>query len=213
MGVKIDTITVFTGRDGTTASLLQPGKLIFYCWEKDSWNSIRERDFYLNNDDGIPQLRRKMEEVLEFMGDCKTFVGSAVIGLPYFILEKAGCSIWEFPGKPAAFLDQILAEENHASCEQTGRGKENTPPAPEEIAPGCYRISLLDIQTKNPGITSKQVLIPFLAQTRFYSLEIHCRHIPPWLENKPYTDKFLFFVDLPALNRIILTLKPKTCLD
>ena len=55
-------------------------------------------------------------------------------------------------------------------------------PAPLEITPGCFAISIREIQGKRPELSSKQVLRQFVLQGAFTELEITCDHVPPWIE-------------------------------
>jgi len=87
------------------------------------------------------------------------------------------------------FLDYIL-EEERKSAKKTNRVKNNLIPAPVETSAGCYRISLKEIQESNTGFTSKQVLLPFLHKGIFYSLEILCSHVPPWLQAELSSNNF-----------------------
>lgn len=178
-----DDIAVFVGENGETASLHEKGKIVMYRKRQGKWKVIDEKDFFIGQGLGIKDLREKMREVVSFLGKCRVFVGLSVSGVPYYELEKHSFRIWEFEGKPLNFLDFVLEKEEEIKeakpddCTETGK-----PPAPLEILPGCYRISLKEIQEGNTGVTSKQVLIPFLRGGRFYSLEVLCNHVPPWLE-------------------------------
>lgn len=175
-------IAVFVDEDGKTASLMQRGKIIIYQKKQGLWQALREKDFALDNHQGISGLRKSMAEALNFLDNCKVFVALSVVGLPYFELEKAYCSVWEFDGLALALLDYVLAkeEENHAFDEN--QGQTEAIPTPLEVSPGSFQISLKEIQKNNSGITSKQALLPFLRQGQFYFLEVLCDHIPPWLE-------------------------------
>lgn len=181
-------IAVYLSADGETASLGDPGRLVLYRRRKGYWGAFREKDFSPVGAGGMKELRRLMGEVLEFMDGCRVFVGNTVTGIPYFELEKSNCAVWEMQGKPRDFLDYILARE-----EEEHRREEKSAvvvvPVPEETGPGCYRISIKEIQENNTGVTSKQVLLPFLHQGNFYELKVLCNHIPPWLEAEFMTGK------------------------
>lgn len=175
-------IAVYLGENGETASLYEKGKIVVYRKKQGKWKAIDEKEFFLEKGLGVKDLREKMGEVISFLGKCKTFVGLSISGVPYFELEKHGFSIWEFEGKPFKFLDYILEKEEEIKEGASGLTESGLPPAPVEILPGCYRISIKEIQEGNTGITSKQALLPFLRGGGFYSLEVLCNHVPPWLE-------------------------------
>lgn len=53
-----------------------------------------------------------------------------------------------------------------------------------DVAEGRYVINLAEILQDNPGLNSRQVLIPALEDTAFKKLEIICDHIPRWFYNE-----------------------------
>jgi Fe-only nitrogenase accessory protein AnfO len=174
-------IAVFTGTDGMSASLDEPGKVVVYRRAQGSWEPDREQDFSLGQARGMRELRRKINEMLQFLGGCRIFVARSATGVPYFELEKAGHSVWEFEGRPADFLEHVWAEEERErTAEQTPAAPEL--PTPEETTPGNFLVNIRDIQGNSADITSKQVLRQFIAGGAFRSLAIICSHVPPWVE-------------------------------
>lgn len=174
-------ITVHMGADGHTASLYEKGKVTVYRKNMGSWETCREMDFALDRGLGMRETRERMREITAFLAGCDIFVGLNVIGVPYFELEKSNISIWEYEGSPLAFLDSILEKEEEDRLTRDSREK-TVIPVPREISGGCYRVSIKKIQEEETGVTSKQVLIPFIRKGGFYSLEVLCSHVPPWLE-------------------------------
>lgn len=175
-------IAVFTGENGETLSLDNPGTITVYRREQGQWSFNRAQEFILDKERGIGGIRRQLAELLDFLQECRIFAAFSVTGMPYFELEKAGCRVWEIAGKPKDFLDNVFIEEEKAREQNGNQGTEVKTPAPVQVAPGCYQISLTGIQAGGTGVTSKQALLPFLRQGVFYSLEVLCSHIPPWLE-------------------------------
>ncbi|BBB92035.1 MAG TPA: Fe-only nitrogenase accessory AnfO family protein [Methylomusa anaerophila] len=173
-------IAVHTGEGGETAAIDVPGTIVFYRKQMGIWGVERTRDFALAPEKGLREMRKQVAELVADLGDCKVFVASAVNGVPYFELEKAGSSVWEFAGKPQDFLDYVLEKEEESA--QAIAPESIVMPVPENLGKGCYRISIKEIQETGTGITSKQVLQPILRQENFHQLEVICNHIPPWLE-------------------------------
>lgn len=174
-------IAVFVNQQGRCASVLTPGKVVIYRKEAGDWQPGRELEFMLDQGRGMRELRLQIAELIAFLGNCTIFVAQSVIGVAYFELEKAQVTIWEFEGAPAEFLDHILAEEE-------ARVEAVLPavaiPVCEETAPGCFAISIKEIQENELGITSKQILLPLIGKKNFASLTILCNHVPPWLETE-----------------------------
>lgn len=172
-------IAVFTDYQGSSASVLSPGKVVVYCKQMQEWQPTRELEFALDQSRGIREMRLQIAALIDFLQGCKIFVALAVVGVAYFELEKAQVAIWEFEGRPAEFLDYIQGEEEAKPVEEF---RPAVIPAPEERLPGCFYISIKEIQESEAGITSKQVLMPLLSKKAFTLLEVTCNHVPPWLE-------------------------------
>jgi len=175
-------IAVAVDKDGATTSLYEPGCLVIYQKKQGRWHIAQQADYDLEQSKGMRHMRAKMAEIVQLLSACsQVFVGLSVTGLPYFELEKAGLSIWEFEGKPVEFLDYILAQEEEAALERE-QVKPVVVPVPQQIEEGYFLISIKEIQENNTGVTTKQVLLPFVRKGEFEKLEILCNHIPPWLE-------------------------------
>jgi len=180
-------IAVLTGQNGVTAPIQESCTLQVYKYSCNTWELYRSIPFCLQSTQGLQAMRDYMQTVIDFLGECRTFVGRSVIGLPFFELDKAGFTIWEMDGAPTKVLDSILEAEAAVAAAALPSPQLNISiPQPEarEISPGCYSISLKEIQNCNGMITSKQVLFPLLANKQIQNLEIICTHVPPWLEVK-----------------------------
>lgn len=205
-------IAVHLGENGETTSLNEKGTIVLFQKNRGKWSVLREKDFHLDQGLGLKDLRRKMEEVINFLTDCRIFVGLSIVGVPYFSLEKAGFSVWEFEGKPGEFLDYIL-EQEEAQAERENHKPSNVVPFPVETSDGCYKLSLKEIQENNLGITSKQVLLPFLRKGKFYSLEVICSHLPPWLEAELISGNLTSSVEKISPNELRVTIAKKCCYE
>lgn len=179
-------IAILIEESGAVALLQEADTIQVYHHHCGIWEVSRSMPLALPTAHGLPGLRRYMQTVVEFLGECRTLVGLSVIGLPFFELEKAGFTIWELPGSPLQALDHIRAAEDTAR--ELPAMKIIMPSLqPREISPGCYTISIKDIQNCNGKITSKQILYPLLKKMDFHRLEVICSHVPPWLEQQIIT--------------------------
>ncbi|HEY3421530.1 MAG TPA: Fe-only nitrogenase accessory AnfO family protein [Methanocellaceae archaeon] len=173
-------IAVFIGADDASTSLDEPGKVKVFRRALGSWELNREKEFSMGDAKSMRELRLRMSEIIRFMDGCRVFVARSASGVPYFELEKAGCTVWECEGKPSAFLERVWDQE-----EKDAMAKAPEPqamPAPEERTPGDFFISIKEIQRNTPEVTSKQVLRQFIRSGAFRTLEVVCGHVPPWLE-------------------------------
>lgn len=204
-------IAVFTGENNMAANLYEKGKIIVYRKKQGEWAELREIEFMLDKTQGMRDLRAKMDEAVDFLADCRIFVARSLSGVPYFALEKAGFSVWEFEGRPMEFLDYILEQEEEARVAETRRREISLVPLPVETGNGCYKISLKEIQTNNTGFTSKQVLLPFLRKGGFYSLEVRCSHVPPWLEAELTAGSLAGVTEKISKDEFRITITKKCC--
>jgi Fe-only nitrogenase accessory protein AnfO len=178
----ISEIAVMTDSNGRTMPLNEPGTVVVYRRNRGAWQEMRVLPFALDEEQGLPGLRRKMAELIAFLGDCRTFVAASASGAAFFELEKARYQVFEIGGAPEDFLDSVWreakAEEEAAAPPAEGANI----PAPVETSPGKFTISIRDIQGKRPEVSSKQVLQQFIRRGAFTELAITCDHIPPWIE-------------------------------
>jgi Fe-only nitrogenase accessory protein AnfO len=178
----ISEIAVITGSDGRTVSLSEPGTFVVYRRERGTWLMERRLPFSLEADDGLAGLRTRMGELIAFLGGCRTLVALSASGALFFGLEKAGFSVYEIAGSPAEFLNNVWRDAKEDQEEKVPLPAGADIPAPLEIAPGKFYISIREIQGKRPEVSSKQVLRSFVQQGSFSELEIVCDHVPPWIE-------------------------------
>ncbi|MFZ3172885.1 MAG: Fe-only nitrogenase accessory AnfO family protein [Carboxydocellales bacterium] len=209
-------IGIYMNVQGETASLNEPGRIVVFQKKQGQWSITREQPFNPGKSVGLAGLRRKMEELISFLADCRIFVGFSIVGITYFSLEKAGFSIWEFHGKPEEFLDYIqeqeaLTENDVKKCDN--QKNDQIIPLPVETSAGCYQISLKKIQENNLGLTSKQVLLPFLRQGKFFALEVICSHLPPWLEAELLQGNLTGAVEKIGPNELKVTISNKSISD
>lgn len=204
-------IAVYVGENGETTSLYDQGRIVVYQKNQGKWSVLKEKEFVLDKSLGMQELRKQMAEALDFLNECKVFVGLSITGVPYFELEKSKFSVWEFEGKPVEFLDYILEEEEGRHAQEVNKGKYNIIPAPVETSDGSYRISIKEIQENDTGVTSKQVLLPFLRQGKFYSLEVLCNHVPPWLEAELFSGDYSGEIEKISNQEVRITIARSCC--
>jgi len=174
-------IAVILGDDGTTGKLGEPGTLAVFGRNAGTWSRVRVMAVVLDPSQGLKGLRAAAAGITAFLRDCRIVVTRSASGALYFELEKAGCSLWEIPGAPEKFLDQVWADEEKAKV-PPGKPTAAGIPKPIEKTPGNFFISIKEVQGKRPDISSKQVLQQFIQSGGFLVLDIVCSHVPPWIE-------------------------------
>lgn len=200
-------IALLVGQTGETTLIKEAKQIQVYQYSCRIWEMCRSMPFSVESTQGLPNMRQYMKTVLEFLGECRILAGLSITGLLFFELEKAGFTIWEIAGSPMYVLDNIVEAE--ANTEVSCSNEINiviSRPEPREVSPGCYSISLKDIQNCNGMVTSKQILFPLLKYMNFRSLEIICAHVPPWLEVKMLSSEINGVIDKITHNETRVTI-------
>ena len=188
-------IAIYLGPDGETAPLQEEGEIKLFQYNCGVWEISRSMPFCLGPSTGLRAMREYMQTILDFLGECRTFVGLSVTGLPFYELEKAGVNIWEIAGSSYNVLNSILQAGDEPAPSPPDTIALIPVPTAREISPGRYYISLKEIQNCNGQVTSKTVLLPLLQHMNFQTLEVTCNHIPPWLEEQILSDQIKARVD------------------
>jgi Fe-only nitrogenase accessory protein AnfO len=178
----ITEIAVMLGSDGRTIPLSEAGTLVVFRRDRRSWQRNRAHGVALDPSAGLAEMRTTVAALNEFLGTCRIIVAESASGALFFELEKARCSVWEIGGVPAEFLDQVWHDEQAGLDQPAAAGPSPEIPAPLELSPGKFFISIREIQGKRPELSSKQVLRSFVQQGQYDELEILCDHVPPWIE-------------------------------
>jgi len=202
-------IAVLVGPNEETTLMQEVNQIQVYQYSCKIWEMCRSMPFSLESTQGLPSTREYVKNVLEFLGECRTLVGLSVTGLLFFELEKVGFTIWEIAGSPLDVIDSILNAEANAKAELNSSCEISiiiSRPEPQMISPGCYSISLKDIQNCNGMVTSKQILFPLIKAMDFISLEVICTHVPPWLEQQILTGQLTGHINKIMPQEFIITI-------
>lgn len=202
-------IAVFVSEDGYTAPMYESGKVVVFRKKENRWELNRSENFGLQPG-GVKELRNQMSQVLAFLGECKIFAAKSITGVAYFELERMQVSVWEISGNPENFLDDMWDREEKNELHESRSDNIQLPPL-TELFPGCYRISLTEIQTRDTGLTTKQALMPVLNKGNFYSLEILCNHLPPWLDLELEGGNYKAHTERISKNEIRVLVIPADC--
>ena len=199
-------IATVLGPDGRSSTLTKPGTVIVYRRNQGIWNKDRELSFAPDEHENLANLRKKMQDLISFLGECKIFVTKTATGALYYELMKAGFSIFEVSGTPDEFLEDVLIEEEKEQVIKLAQ-KNVAIPGPYERSPGEYVVSIKEIQGKIPGVTSKQILMDFMKAGNFSTLEIICDHIPPWIEMESEQKGYLIESEKIRVNEVKMVVK------
>ena len=198
-------IAAFEDEKGMTTLLPQACCLQVYRKQEGIWRKERNLDVNMGEARGLRELRRRIAEILDFLGSCGIVVAESFQGAALHELEKADISMWTVSGLAEPLLEMILAEEETAA-QQSEQPVKKPFPALENRGDGRAYLSIVEIQRSGGGLTSKQVLMPILHQGAFTELEILCAHIPPWLEAEAASRHWACQTQRTAEQQILVTL-------
>ena len=175
-------IAVFLNSKGDTATLNESGVIKVYLKQGEEWQVVKEILFPKQASMNLVTLRENIKNIAASLDKCRVFVAKEVKGVPYTVLDSMGFNTWELEGTPEDFLEFVLNKEE---SESSYIEKPETVPAP--IKNGNTENYFMDLKSEIQSyskFSSKQVLLPFLHNTKFKELEIICGHVPPWFENE-----------------------------
>ncbi len=176
-------IAVFTDENGNLANFYQCAQIKIFEKEKQIFQLRDEINYEKIKPISPIEIRRKTQDLLYFLNECKTVAFKEILGIPYSIFDKAGCNIFSIQDYSLEQLDEIEKDIMVLQEEQNRRKEMESHWLPVELdTPGIYFFDLMQAQEKYPEITSKKALKPFLDTVPFLELRFVCAHIPPWLE-------------------------------
>lgn len=113
--------------------------------------------------------------------DCSLIVGKEIIGVPYHVLCRLGIEVCEADEISEELFDEI--NEDFFAQKTVQEEHADIPPHPIPVDDeGNYYIDFPKVSKCYPELTSKKILVPFLANDLYYSLTIDCEHVMPWLD-------------------------------
>lgn len=206
-------IAVFLGKNGSTTKFYGEGKIVIFVQTIEGWQITRVREFSLKEVQGMIDFRQKPKEILTFLDSCKVFVALSITGIPYYFLEKDGCSIWEFDGEPKDFMDYVFTQQEKSNKKKAKRSSQLVEKSSKtdfvETARGTFSIFIDGIPERGLLHTSKQVLLPFLRRGSYETLEIVCDQIPWWLEEEALKRRLTIQTQDLEKSKIKIILKKK----
>ena len=124
--------------------------------------------------------------LIECLGCSKVIVGTLILGVPYYLLVRAGYEICEAPEFSHLLLEQIYEDYCKSSPIDYSVKEEDRVISKYPVtidSSNDFAVDIIQVQKAYPELSTKKILIPFFTDTLFNSLEIKCSHIMPWLED------------------------------
>lgn len=130
----------------------------------------------------IKNLSEKISMIIKEQNS-ELLIGTAIVGLPYQILNKNGIIMCESDEISQRLFDEIYDDFYNNLALDEEEQVESIPPYPVCIAEdGFFYFNFDKAMKEHSNLSSKKMLIPFLEQELYTCLTIKCSHIMPWLE-------------------------------
>ncbi|SHM39921.1 Iron only nitrogenase protein AnfO (AnfO_nitrog) [Anaerosporobacter mobilis DSM 15930] len=129
----------------------------------------------------IVNLSEKIAAIIKTQ-DSELLIGTAIVGLPYQILNKNGIIMCESDEISQQLFDEIYDDFYNNLAFDEEEQVDDIPPYPVCIAEDGFFYFDFDKAMKiHRDLSSKKMLIPFLEQELYTCLTIKCSHVMPWL--------------------------------
>ncbi|TYQ16501.1 UNVERIFIED_CONTAM: Fe-only nitrogenase accessory protein AnfO [Acetivibrio alkalicellulosi] len=205
-------IALITDKKGSASTLFDNSHIKVYFRDEGKWNLTEDFLFEVDIDKGMADVRIKIEELVARLNSCRVIAGLKFAGVAYNVLDKAGFSIIEVDFKTEDVLDYILEMIKREELQRESENSLNEIPKPIQTeTEGEYFINLIEAQKKQPDISSKKILMPFLKNNNFYKLDVIFSHIPPWINEEKNNLNIIIESSRISSNEYKMTIWKKTC--
>lgn len=183
-------IALYVNSLGEIADFNKSGFIRIFIKDNSKWKLKKETEFEFSPVMKTDNQRLDAVKISEALNDCKVLVAKEIPELIYMLLDDVGVSIWKMEGEQYETLEYVFEKEREEEEEIKIINKHKIYNEEESFLPkeignsGYYTLNLKKLQEDNIGITTKQVLKPFLLKNKFNELVVTCSHIPCWLESE-----------------------------
>ncbi len=175
-------ISVVESNDQKTSSIFEPGFIVTYEENDEGWKILNRFENKVCNAKSIAAVRMAVADTIKQFEDVKIVVASEIPGIAFGIFEAASFEIFLVEKNRFDALDSVKKEMLEIIEEQ--QEKPNKFDIKQFLEPGMNKgdfcLNMEKILSKNPQLTSKKILLPYLKNEEFNSLNVICSHIPKW---------------------------------
>ena len=175
-------IAVIENGSQQTSSLFKPGLIAIYEEDGREWKVLDRLENKVCNAKGMAEVRMAVTDIIKQLGDVKIVVASEIPGIASGTFQAAGFDIFLVENSVLDILDSIKKEMFEAIEERQKEPSkfDITQFLKPGVNKGDFSINIEEIMFKHPDLTSKKILIPYLKNGKFNSLDVICSHIPKW---------------------------------
>lgn len=189
----MEKIAVFLDQKNNISSFLDGTVVKIFQKDEKGWKVKKVIDVDMTNIIGIRGIRNEFQKLINKFDDCKIVVVKKGFGVAYSVFYAQDFSVWELPGKAEEILDDVLRKEKEHEIIEEEEGQKKS--YVEEVKQGEYYLDLIKLQLKEPEVSSKKALLPFIENTAFEALKLRCCHVPLWLRSHSENKNLSFEVE------------------
>jgi Fe-only nitrogenase accessory protein AnfO len=175
-------IAVVENNNQKTSSIFEPGFIAIYEEEGGEWKVLNRFENKVCNAEGIAAVRMAVADTIKQLGDVKIVLASEIPGIAFGTFQAAGFEIFLVENNTLDVLDSIKKEMLEVIEERKEKTREFD--IMQFLEPETNKVdfclNMEEILLKNPELTSKKILIPYLRKGEFNRLDVICSHIPKW---------------------------------
>lgn len=181
---RILKIAVVESDNQKTNSIFEPGFVATYEEDGGKWKVLNRFENKVCNAKDIATVRTAVMDTIKRLDDVKIVIASEIPGIAFGIFEAAGFEIVLVENSALDVLDSVKKE----MLEAIEKRQEKTLKfdimqfLEPGINEGYFYLNMEEILSKNPQLTSKSILIPYLKNEEFYRLDVICSHVPKWFD-------------------------------
>lgn len=179
-------IAVFIDTQGEIASVFTPGIVRVFTYYGDHWRPVKDIPYALGQEMDLTEIRTRTLAMLTELTACRHFVALDIHGALRAWFDGMGITMWQCRGSAQACLSAVYHSVRRRALPQVAAQQTYIQTGTDD---GEYHINLMTALASDAGLTSKQLLLPFLQTRTFTRLNVICDHLPKW-----------FAQQLPALN-------------
>jgi len=175
-------IAVVENNNQKTSSIFEPGFVTIYEEDCGEWKVLNRFENKVCNAKGIAAVRTAVADTIKQLGDVKIVLASEIPGIAFGSFQAAGFEIFLVENSVLDVLDSVKKEMLEVIEEQKEKLREFD--IMQFLEPGMNKgeffLNMEEILLKNPDLTTKKILIPYLKNGEFNRLDVICSHIPKW---------------------------------
>ena len=175
-------IAVVENNNQKTSSIFEPGFVAIYEDDGGKWKVLSRFENKVCNAKGIAAVRTAVADTIKQLGDVNIVVASEIPGIAFGTFQATGFEILLVENSVLDVLDSVKKEMLELIEKRQEKPREFN--IMQYLEPGMNKgdfcLNMEEILSKNPELTSKKILIPYLKNGEFNGLDVICSHIPKW---------------------------------